>query len=34
MGTDDFIQFYHRRMNLIWDYTQTITSRKYLRPIT
>jgi hypothetical protein len=22
MGTDDFIQFYHRRMNLIWDYTQ------------
>ena len=23
MGTDDFIQFYHRRMNLIWDYTQT-----------
>ncbi|HXB71203.1 MAG TPA: alpha/beta hydrolase-fold protein [Candidatus Acidoferrales bacterium] len=22
MGTDDFIQFYHRRMNLIWNYTQ------------
>jgi len=22
MGTEDFIQFYHRRMNLIWDYTQ------------
>jgi hypothetical protein len=22
MGTDDFIQFYHRRMNLIWDFTQ------------
>ena len=22
MGSDDFIQFYHRRMNLIWDYTQ------------
>jgi poly(3-hydroxybutyrate) depolymerase len=22
MGTEDFIQFYHRRMNLIWDFTQ------------
>ena len=22
MGSDDFIQFYHRRMNLIWDFTQ------------
>ncbi len=21
MGTQDFIQFYHRRMNLIWDFT-------------
>jgi hypothetical protein len=22
MGTQDFIQFYHRRLNLIWDYTR------------
>lgn len=22
MGTQDFIQFYHRRMNLIWDFTR------------